>query len=380
MLLRRFFSVFLILVIFLVTFLSAIRYPLSARAQQVDPTKAVQDLGNKTTALQQQIDANNEKIKELATQERDLKSKLEQINLEITQANNEITMTELKLDELDNKLERTQEQLDTQRELLKANLRTLYKMGGASDIELFMSSSSFSSYVNDQAYLQKIKDGIQLSTISIIQMKQDISLQRVTEKELFKRQEIQRGVLTSRKADLDTLLTETKGQQAQYLAQLKLLDKEYDKADTLLEEFFKDQKFTSLGKVKAGEQVGIVGSSGLSTGPHTHFTVFMNGKFVNPVESEGKLVNNFLWPLPNSKWGDITQPFGCTDFELEPVSASCPGGHFHNGLDIAGWYGDPVIAAADGDIIFRGYKPSWGNVVIIDHGNGVFTHYPHLLN
>jgi len=179
---------------------------------------------------------------------------------------------------------------------------------------------------------------------------------------------------------LQALLTQTKGDQAKYLEILKGLNKEYEKADSQLEEYFKGKTFPSLGKVKAGEQIGIVGSSGLSTGPHTHFTVFKDGKWTNPVESVGKLVNGFLWPLPNSKWSDITQVFGCTDFELEPVSASCPGGHFHNGLDIAGWYGDPVIAAADGNIIFRGYKPSWGNVVIIEHGNGVFTHYPHLLN
>ena len=345
-----------------------------------DPTQTVQALGNKTTALQLEIDANNTKIQELATQERDLKSKLEQINLEIVQANKEIQITELKIDELDGTLAKTQAELTKQKQLLRENLRSLYKQGGASDVELFLSSSTFSSYVNDQAYLQKIKDGIIVSATTITRYKQEIGLQRITEKELFKRQDVQRAVLTTRQADMQTLLVQTKGDQAKYLEILKGLDKEYDKADAQLAEYYSGKTFTSLGHVKAGEQIGIVGSSGLSTGPHTHFTVFMNGKWTNPVESEGKLVNNFLWPLPNSKWTDITQPFGCTDFDLEPVQASCPGGHFHNGLDIAGWYGDPVIAAADGEIIFRGFKPSWGNVVIIDHGNGIFTHYPHLLN
>jgi septal ring factor EnvC (AmiA/AmiB activator) len=354
-------------------------FGMSVKAEN-DPSAAVQALGNKTTVLQQEIDANSTKIKELATQERDLKSKIEQINLEVVQANKEIESTTLKIDELDAKLTKTSVELARQREILKSSLRSLYKLAGASDVELLMSSDSFSTYVNDQSYLQKVKDGVQTSAASIVRLKLDLSLQRLTQKDLFKRQDVQRSVLVTRKADLDKLLAETKGDQAKYLEILKGLNKEYDKADGELESYFKGAKFTSLGKVKAGEQVGIVGSSGLSTGPHTHFTVFMAGKWVNPVESEGKLVNNFLWPLPNSKWKDISQPFGCTDYELEPPLASCPGGHFHNGLDIAGWYGDPVVAAADGDIIFRGTKPSWGNVVIIDHGNGVFTHYPHLLN
>lgn len=352
----------------------------SAYAVEADPTKAIQLLGNKTTALQQEIDANYEKIKELATQERDLKAKLAQINLEISQANLEISLTEVKIDELDVSLADTLTELNHQKALLRANIRALYKSGGVSDVELLVSSDSFSEYVNDQSYLQTIKDGIQISATAVASKKYDLEYQRFTQKSLYMRQDAQRQTLITRQADLDKLLAETKGEQAAYLILMKSLDKEYDKADAQLEAFFKDQKFTSLGKVKAGEQIGIVGSSGLSTGPHTHFTVFMNGKWTNPVLSEGKLVNDFLWPLPNSKWPDITQPFGCTDFELEPVSSSCPGGHFHNGLDIAGWYGDPVIAAADGDIIFRGTKPSWGNVVIVDHGNGVFTHYPHLLN
>lgn len=378
---KRFFGVVTTLLFVATLFTYHLPFTTTWRTRaQADPTKDLQALGNKTTGLQNEIDANYVRIRELATQERDLKSKIEQINLEIDQANKEIEITTLKIDELDGTIATTTKELNSQRSLLRANLRKLYKSGGASDFELLVASDSFSGYVNEQSYLQTIKDGIQVSAIAILRNKQDLELQRYTQKALYKRQEAQKVTLQTRKTDLDKLLADTKGEQAKYLELLKQLDKEYQQADALLEAFFSGQTFTSLGHVNAGEQIGIVGSSGLSTGPHTHFTVFMNGKWTNPIESEGKLVNNFLWPLPNSNWSDITQAFGCTDFELEPVSPSCPGGHFHNGLDIAGWYGDPVIAAAEGEIIFRGFKPSWGNVVIIDHGNGVFTHYPHLLN
>ena len=36
-------------------------------------------------------------------------------------------------------------------------------------------------------------------------------------------------------------------------------------------------------KVKRGEQIGTVGSSGLSTGSHLHYEVILNGKQVDPV-------------------------------------------------------------------------------------------------
>ena len=52
----------------------------------------------------------------------------------------------------------------------------------------------------------------------------------------------------------------------------------------------------------------------------------------------------------------------------------------HKGVDIAGANinGQPVYAAAGGTVISASYHSSWGNNVLIDHGNGVWTRYAHL--
>ena len=49
----------------------------------------------------------------------------------------------------------------------------------------------------------------------------------------------------------------------------------------------------------------------------------------------------------------------------------------HTGLDIATSTGTPIKAAAGGTVTFSGPKGSYGNLVIISHGNGVQTYYAH---
>ncbi len=49
----------------------------------------------------------------------------------------------------------------------------------------------------------------------------------------------------------------------------------------------------------------------------------------------------------------------------------------HTGLDIAAPTGTPVKAASSGTVTFSGWKGSYGNMLVISHGNGVQTYYGH---
>lgn len=59
---------------------------------------------------------------------------------------------------------------------------------------------------------------------------------------------------------------------------------------------------------------------------------------------------------------------------------SSPGGigsTNHKGLDIAAKAGTPIYATSSGTVTYSGYKGALGNLVIINHGNGVETYYGH---
>lgn len=52
-------------------------------------------------------------------------------------------------------------------------------------------------------------------------------------------------------------------------------------------------------------------------------------------------------------------------------------GRMHNGMDIAAPTGTPVYAAAAGKVTYADWAGTYGQLVIIDHGNGIETRYAH---
>jgi len=55
------------------------------------------------------------------------------------------------------------------------------------------------------------------------------------------------------------------------------------------------------------------------------------------------------------------------------------GAGFHPGIDLAGAYGTPIYATADGTVTRAGWNSGgYGNMVEIDHGRGITTRYGHM--
>jgi murein DD-endopeptidase MepM/ murein hydrolase activator NlpD len=71
--------------------------------------------------------------------------------------------------------------------------------------------------------------------------------------------------------------------------------------------------------------------------------------------------SGFIWPVN----GPVVSGFGMR------------WGRLHEGIDIAAASGTPIRAAAEGTVIHAGWLGGYGNLVVVDHGNGLATAYAH---
>lgn len=76
------------------------------------------------------------------------------------------------------------------------------------------------------------------------------------------------------------------------------------------------------------------------------------------------------WPVESVH---ITSSFG---WRVDPVSGI--GTRLHRGIDLRGTPGDLVLSIGAGRISFVGHDPLLGNLVVVDHGEGLESYYGHL--
>lgn len=336
------------------------------------------ELRSKAEQLQQQIEDNEDYLAGVEDRAQTLENRLYAIQTEINNAGKKIELAELKIAELKLELEKTTAELERQKGIVQESLRTLYIEGDLSTFELLLSAENFGEFFNEQEYLEQLKVAVQDSADKVAALKVKIESEKLREEKLLAELQQQKKVLSDRRTEQSELLERTRGEEAAYKKVLNNLQEDLQEAQRELEAFLAAQNFQSLGYVTAGTTIGFVGSTGFSTGPHLHFAIYDNGTFVNPYA--GGMTYGMQWPLPTVSQGSISQVFGCVAPYSWYITKCSNGNSLHTGLDVSAWYGEPIVAAGDGDIVYRGYLGGYGNAVIIDHGGGVQTYYAHMLD
>ncbi|HSX21621.1 MAG TPA: peptidoglycan DD-metalloendopeptidase family protein [Gaiellaceae bacterium] len=120
-------------------------------------------------------------------------------------------------------------------------------------------------------------------------------------------------------------------------------------------------KASLLAQTKAQERAAVAESDAIkaaSAALEAKIAAAQSGNTGAPASASAA---GFIWPVS----GPITSPFGPR------------WGSFHPGIDIGVPTGTPIHAAAAGTVLWCGWEEGYGNLVVIDHHNGLATAYGH---
>lgn len=91
--------------------------------------------------------------------------------------------------------------------------------------------------------------------------------------------------------------------------------------------------------------------------------------------SRMELLESGLIAIPSGKPTAAPMETSSYGYRRDPFNGRAA---FHAGMDFPGRYGQPILAAAKGKVVYVGQRQGYGNVVEIEHGNGLMTRYAHL--
>lgn len=317
------------------------------------PTDALAGSKDKLDSLQSKIESAQSKVDKNNKKAAKINGNMSELEKDIAVIEKQVYALEDKVRYAQIKVEKTRKKLNENNKKLDERLRNMYKSGGMGFVDIILSSENISDLFSNFSMVQYIFEN---DKNVVGQLEKDYKKLEEMREKLKANQE----KLNAKQDQLGANYAKLEDSKAQLKAENKDLKQtiaQWQADSAAIEEQIKQAQAQAQAQAQQNQNNGGGGSSNNGGG---------GGGYVpssGSVSSQG-----MVWPVPSSSL--VTSEYGWRNL----------GGYsdFHLGIDIAASYGADVVAAADGVVIATGGQHwSYGNIVIIDHGNGVATAYAH---
>ena len=320
------------------------------------------DIHRQKRKLDERISTLNTKVAQARAKEGVLTSQIAVVTAKIRAMQNDVMSAQRRLNALEVVLAQHQERLNRLNSLFKLQTRKLnlikrsyysalgrlelrliqaYETPGLNAVDVMLSTRSMSNLLSELEYLQliggqdkHISDELHKARVEMHKVREEtrsIKDRAAAETAIVRDRASQQHAVAQQLISTQQQLGVARTSKRQTLASVHESEKEYlHEVDGL------QAASAALGAKLRAQQGGASSGSGVSA-------------------------SGLIWPVS----GPITSPFGWR------------WGRMHEGVDIGASTGTPIQAAAPGTVIYSGWMEGYGNLVVIDHGNGLATAYGH---
>ncbi len=312
--------------------------------------------------ISKSIDANNAALKVIMNSIGRLENEIGALGLEIDELEVKIEEKNIEIDKVKEELSSIRNEKEKLKELGALRIKSIYENGEVSVFEILINSTSVSDFFNKVEYTKKM-------------VKSD--------KELFEKLEAIEAETVAVESSLeiaeDTLsyIVEDKNVRLASLNEkVKSKNKEQENAQKLVDQQNKQRVQIGEKLDEAVKQLDLIASEEAKLDSELDKILAAKQAEIERLRKKSKKVaaiysgGKFTWPLKG--YYRVSSPFG---YRTHPITRRK---HLHNGVDIPAPKGTVIRAAGSGEVARSGYHYSYGNYVVIAHGNGYMTLYAHM--
>ncbi len=162
----------------------------------------------------------------LGAQANDVQSQINALQNQIASIQAQIDTNTARQTELTGQIEAAAKKLDEQKDLLSANIRSMYIEGDITPLEMIASSKNLGDFVDKQEYRDRIKDNISSTMDEIERLKKQLDDQKKEVTQILEEQKALRGNLDQKNAEAGAKLGAINQDKAQFDSQVQALSKE----------------------------------------------------------------------------------------------------------------------------------------------------------